>query len=131
MPLLDLRGTKDHLWFQDLDRPGTISADDLSGHSGSETRGNLAGHIHIELLQYLSAEQSESGRPQLFEDRCGNRAFGAGIKVIRIDQHIGIDKHLTGHATAHGGRGSSRRGGTRAPAAPAHADWRSRTPPLR
>lgn len=116
MPFLDLRGPKDHLGFQYLDRPRTIAANNLSGNGWREGRGNLAGHVHRELLQHLSAEHAEAGGPQVFEDRGCDRVFAAGIEIMRLDQHVGIDKDLTGHATARGGRGSSRQGGTRAPA---------------
>lgn len=82
--------------------PGGELTDDRRGRFRRHRHGDLAGDVHVKLLQYLDAETAGALLPQCLQQRSRPVVLCPRRCVVGVDEDIGIDK-LRG-ISAHGVR---------------------------
>src|SRR6266446_2950611 len=77
--------------------PDGVTADHQACRLLWQGRANLAGYVHVELLQDLHAQNTRTCGPKLAQNVFGGDMLGLCIHIVGVNQHIGIDKGPTVH----------------------------------
>src|SRR3990172_3884569 len=73
-------------------RPTAVPPDESARLRTGDDVAELAGEVHIQLLEHLGAQLSLSGSPQVGQDRSGDRRLLGFALVVGVEDDIRVDE---------------------------------------